>query len=61
MARERRRLRKFRNLYDKGVMTELEIHNAYKSWRNTIIKDCNACQKTIESMDRLYEVVLLLF
>jgi hypothetical protein len=36
-------------------MSELDIHNAYKSWRNTIIKDCNACSKTIQSIDNQYE------
>lgn len=36
-------------------MTELDIHNAYRSWRNTIVKDCNSCGKSIRSIDALYE------
>ena len=55
VSRERKRLRKFRGQYDSGKMTELDIHNAYKSWRNSIVKDCNACYKTIKSTDYLYE------
>lgn len=54
IARERRRLRKFKRKYDEGKMSEYDIHNCYRSWRNTILKDCNACKKTIQSMDRLY-------
>ena len=52
--RERRRLRKYRLLFEKGVMSEFDIFNAYKSWRNTIIRECNACRKTIQSVDGLY-------
>lgn len=55
IARERKRLKKFRKLYDNKILTELEIHNAYKSWRNSVTKDCNACKRTIRSTDRLYE------
>ena len=55
IARERRKLKKYRKLYDRGEMTELDIHNAYMSWRNALMKDCNACTKTIRSMDALYE------
>ena len=55
VARERKRLRKFKKLHDQGRMTEFDIHNAYKSWRNTVMLDCNACHKTIESTDALYE------
>ena len=54
LARERKRLRKFRKLCNQGKITELEIYNAYKSWRNTVVKDCNACSKSIASIDRLY-------
>ena len=54
IARERRRLKKYRLLYDNNVMSELEIRNAYRSWRNCLIKDCNACKRTIRSTDKLY-------
>lgn len=52
--RERRRLRKYRLMFEKGVMSEFDIFNAYKSWRNTIVRECNACRKTIQSVDGLY-------
>lgn len=53
--RERQRLRKYKYLYDKGIISTLEIQNAYRSWRNNIIKDCNACKRTIRSIDHLYD------
>ena len=55
VVRERRRLKKYKLLFDKGVISEFDIHNAYKSWRNGVIKDCNACKRTIQNMDRLYD------
>lgn len=38
-----------------GIMTELDIHNAYKSWRNSVVIDCNASRKTIRATDAMYE------
>ena len=55
IVRERRRLKKYKGLYDRGLMSELDIRNCYKSWRNGLIKDCNACYKTVQAMDRLYD------
>lgn len=55
IVRERRRLKKYKKLFDKGTMNENDISNAYKSWRNGVIKDCNACRKTIRSMDKVYD------
>ena len=55
VSRERKRLRKFKNKYESGDLSELKIHNCYLSWRNAVLKDCNACNRTIESIDRLYE------
>ena len=54
IVRERKRLKKFKKKYDAGLMTEFNIYNCYKSWRNSILKDCNACQRTIYEMDKLY-------
>ena len=54
VIRERRRLRAFRRKMDSGKMTENDIWEAYQSWRGTIVKDHNACHKTIVSIDRLY-------
>ena len=55
IVRERRRLKKYKKLYDKGVMSELDIRNCYKSWRNSLKRDCNACKRSIQSMDALYK------
>lgn len=55
IVRERRRLKKYKKLYNAGKMNELDIFNNYKSWRNSILKDCNASKRSIESMDREYQ------
>lgn len=55
IVRERRRLKKYKKRFENGLMSENDIHNCYMSWRNAVLKDCNACQRTIESMDRLYK------
>lgn len=50
IARERRRLKKYKKLYDDGKLNELEIYNNYKSWKKSLIKDCNSCDGSIKSM-----------
>ena len=55
VSRERKKLRKYKILYDEGRLTELKIRNCYKSWRNNVLLDCNACSRTINSIDRLYD------
>ena len=52
--RERRRLMAFKRYMKDGQMTDGEILNCYKSWRGTIVKDHNACHKSLASMDALY-------
>lgn len=54
IVRERRRLKKYKKLYEQGLMSELNIRNCYKSWRNNLVKDCNACYRTIQTIDKLY-------
>ena len=54
IVRERRRLKKFKTLYEKGLVSELYVQNCYKSWRNGVLKDCNAAHGTIHSLDMLY-------
>lgn len=54
IARERRRLKAFKRLVDKGKMTPIKAYNCYKSWRCSAIKDCNACENTIRSLDVLF-------
>lgn len=55
IVRERRRLKKYKKRFENGLMTENDIYNCYMSWRNAVLKDCNACHKSIESMDNLYK------
>lgn len=54
IVRERRRLKAFKRELDKGNMLEENILNCYRSWKGTVIKDHNACYKTIHNMDILY-------
>lgn len=54
IVRERRRLKAFRRLTGKGKMTEAKAYNCYKSWRQTAVKDSNACYASIQSIDRLF-------
>lgn len=35
-------------------MTGYDIRNCYMSWRNNMRKDCNKCERTIKSMDNLF-------
>ena len=52
--RERRRLRGFRHQVDEKAMTENDVFGCYKSWKGAVIKDHNACRKSVSSMDKLY-------
>lgn len=54
ISRERRRLRAFRRMYDRGQMREADIFNCYQSWRGTVVREHNVCHKIIASMDVLY-------
>lgn len=54
IIRERRRLKAFRHMYDKGQMTEPEIYNCYKSWRGSVVREHNVCRNVISKMDALY-------
>lgn len=55
IVRERRRLKALKGLYESGIMSENDVWNCYQSWRGTIVKDHNACYKSIKIMDELYE------
>lgn len=57
VARERRRLRKYRRKLELGIMSESEISNCYRSWKYSTIKDCSHCKRTIQSMDSLYNAL----
>ncbi len=53
ITRERRKLKAYKRLYDKGKITELEILCAYRSWKGAILSDCS-CYKSINNLDELY-------
>lgn len=54
VVRERRRLRAFKRRLDDGFMTEDQVWNCYKSWRGSVVREHNACTKTLRSTDALY-------
>lgn len=54
IARERRRLKAFRRLVDEGRMTETKAYNNYRSWRESVVKDSNACYRSIRNLDILF-------
>ena len=55
IVRERRRLKAFRRMYNKGQMTENDIYNCYQSWRGSVIREHNACRNIVASMDALFQ------
>ena len=55
IVRERRRLKAFRRMLDTGQMTVEEIWRAYQSWRGSVINDHNACHRSVQAMDALYD------
>jgi len=52
ITRQRRKLRKFKKLYDAGLMTLREIRSGYMSWRG-YISHWNSF-RTVQNMDALY-------
>lgn len=54
ITRERRKLKAYKRLRDAGKLSMREIQNAYKSWRQCIIKDCS-CVRSVLNLDALYE------
>lgn len=54
LLRERRRLKAFRRLVDKGQMTTYEAWMAYKSWRGSVKTDYNAYHNALAKMDQLF-------
>ncbi len=54
LLRERRRLKAFRRLVDKGQMTTYEAWMAYKSWRGSVMTDYNSCFRALKRMDAVF-------
>lgn len=57
VVRERRRLKAFRRLVDKGEMTVEDARNCYLSWRGSESKNHNACHNTIHEIDMLFKAL----
>ena len=57
VVRERRRLKAFRRLVDRGEMTVEDARNCYLSWRGSESKNHNACHNTIHEMDMLFKAL----
>lgn len=54
IVRIRRRLKKYRELYDLGKLSEIKIRNCYKSRICSLMKECNRRSKSIKSLNTLY-------
>lgn len=54
IVRERRRMKKHKKLLDKGVVNMKYATNCYLSWRNNVLKEHNACKRTIQTFDNLF-------
>ena len=54
LLRERRRLKAFRRLVDKGQMTTYEAWMSYKSWRGSVMTDYNSCFRALRRMDVVF-------
>lgn len=54
LLRERRRLKAFRRLVDKGQMTTYEAWMAYKAWRGSVKTEYNSCTQALKKMDDLF-------
>ena len=55
IVREKRRLKAFNRMADRGQMTENDVLLCYKSWRGTVVREHNACRKTLDNLDALYK------
>ncbi len=51
--RERRKLKRFKNLLDKGLIEFHDIEEQYKSWKGNIKK--YDCHKSLRSLDKLFD------
>ena len=54
LLRERRRLKAFCRLVDKGRMTTYEAWMAYKSWRGSVMTDYSSCFRALKRMDAVF-------
>lgn len=52
ITRERRKLKKHKTLYDKGLMTYEQVEQSYQSWRGGMLK--LDAHKTVLAMDALF-------
>lgn len=54
IIRERRRLKRFRKKWEQNIMGDLDVSNAYKSWRNAVLKECPQSKRTVYQMNKLF-------
>lgn len=54
IVRERRRLKKYVRLREQGIITDIEVFNWYKGWRQELLSSYNSCFHTIQRMDALF-------
>ena len=51
IARERQKLKRYRNLVDEGRATPYEVYLWYNGWKRSLLKDYNSCWNTLQNMD----------
>ena len=54
IVRERRRIKRYKDKYDNQILDFVSIYNAYKSWRNSVLKDCPQSKRSIRCLDQLF-------
>lgn len=57
ITRERRRLKKYKNFLDKGIMSYKDIELAYKSWRGNALK--YKSYNSVKSLDKLFDELFI--
>lgn len=57
IVRERKRIKKFKQLLDNKKMSIKDIENCYKSWRGSIISEHNSYKKSLYNLDNLYKIL----
>jgi len=57
ITRERRKLKKFKKLLDKGKMSYKEIELCYKSWRGNAIR--YKCYRSVKELDKLFDKLFI--
>ena len=59
ITRMRRKLKKFKKFFDKGLMTLKDINCSYQSWRGHLKRKNN--YNTLHNLEKLYHTLLINF